>query len=291
MTREEAEKFYKQNKQKYNISKNKELLSWLKKHIKSGYHSFIDLEDLQELIDNIADWYEIKYPEREIDTFEGITYFNFENIRSLSNVMDTNQLMYRLLENQLWLMECDYRSSGAGIRHIYNDKNQIIGHKPILFMQIGQKGFQHNALASFVKLPSFLLRAYSETGEVDIDNNIKKYVKNDNITLDELLVLLKRKYSDILDISELEECIYDHKCDTILRNKILQLVALKLLYSGKTTPERGYCRAKCFINEFNKNLGLNLDTKEIDEAITKDYTNKNTTLEKVKNLSKTIFKK
>ena len=38
-----------------------------------------------------------------------------------------------------------------------------------------------------------------------------------------------------------------------------------------TTPERGYERAKRFINEFNNSLGLLLSTDEIDEIMSKDY--------------------
>ena len=56
-----------------------------------------------------------------------------------------------------------------------------------------------------------------------------------------------------------------------LRHRILQLVALKLLYSKNTFPERGYERAKRFINEFNKNLCLTLSTEEIDEIMYRDY--------------------
>lgn len=58
-----------------------------------------------------------------------------------------------------------------------------------------------------------------------------------------------------------------------LRHRILQSVALKLLYSRNTIPERGYERAKRFINEFNKKLGLELSTEQIDEIIHRDYTN------------------
>ena len=58
-----------------------------------------------------------------------------------------------------------------------------------------------------------------------------------------------------------------------LRHRILQSVALKLLYSRNTIPERGYERAKRFINEFNKKLGLELSTEQIDETIHRDYTN------------------
>ena len=49
------------------------------------------------------------------------------------------------------------------------------------------------------------------------------------------------------------------------RNKILQLVVLKLFYSKNTTPENGYKRALIFIEEFNENLDINLNSKEINE--------------------------
>lgn len=272
MTIAEAERFYKQDTQKYDISKNKELLTWLKEAIKNGYHSFIDIECLQELIDNIVYWYEMKYPERELELSEGTIYYDFEDIDKLSKVMDLKQLMYRLPHKQLCLIECDYRSNGGGIKNTYNDKGKIIGQKAILFMRINRKGVEYNPL-SISKLPDFLLYADTDSGKVDVDYNLKDYVSVDDITLDELLVLFKEKYTDELDFTKLEECIYDHNCDIELRRIVLQLVALKLLYSNRTIPERGYKRAKKFINEFNNKMGLNLTTEEIDEAINRDYTN------------------
>ena len=112
------------------------------------------------------------------------------------------------------------------------------------------------------------------TGEVSKDYDLEEYVDSkENISLDELLVVLSEKYVDELDFTELKESVYDHDCDMELRHRVLQLVALKLLYSKNTIPERGYERAKRFINEFNKKLNLTLSTEEIDEAIGRDYTN------------------
>lgn len=273
MTIAQAERFYKQDTKKYDISKNKELLTWLKEAIKNGYHSFIDIEYLQELIDNIVYWYEMKYPERELELSEGTIYYDFEDIEDLSKVMDLKQLMYRLPHKQLCLMECDYRSNGGGIRDVYNDKGEIVGQKTILFMRIDRKGVEYNPFSMCSKLPDFLLHADTDSGKVDVDYNLKDYVSVDDITLDELLVLFKEKYTDQLDFTKLEECIYDHNRDVELRRIVLQLVALKLLYSNRTIPERGYKRATRFINEFNKKMGLNLSTEEIDEAINRDYTN------------------
>ena len=43
MTIAQAQRFYEQDTKKYDISKNTELLTWLKEAIKNGYHSFIDI--------------------------------------------------------------------------------------------------------------------------------------------------------------------------------------------------------------------------------------------------------
>lgn len=273
MTIAQAQRFYEQDTKKYDISKNTELLTWLKEAIKNGYHSFIDIEYLQELIDNIVLWYEMKYPEREMEFYEGTIDIRFEDMKTLSKVMDIKQLMYRLPHKQLCLMECDYRSNGGGIRDVYNDKGEVVGQKTILFMSIDRKGVEYNPFSMCSKSPDFLLRADTDSGKVNVDYNLKDYIDVDNITLDELLVLFKEKYTEELGFTNLEECIYDHNCDVELRRRVLQLVALKLLYSNRTIPEKGYERAKRFINEFNKKMGLNLSTEEIDEAINRDYTN------------------
>ena len=293
MTIAQTERFYEQDSKKYEVLKNKELLSWLEKSIKNGYHPFIDIESLQGIVDNITNWYEIKYPEREMKFYEGIRFFDFDNMKSLSKVMDIKQLMYRMPYEWLCLMECNYRSSGGGRRNLYGDNNEIIGQKSILFMNIYRKKMEPAIL------PNFLLYADIYSGKVEIDYNLNNYVNTDNIILDELLNLFKEKYSDEFDFIELEKCIYNHNCDVELRNKVLQLVALKLLYSHNTTPERGYERSKRIINEFNKKMGLNISTEEIDNVISKDYTNtekvdtvkEKNPLKKAKVLVKSLLKK
>ena len=221
MVMAQAVRFYEQDNKKYEVVKNKELLTWLKESIGKWYHSFIDNN-------NITFWYEMKYPERE-------KY----NIKTLSQVMDFEQLMYRLSDDQVYLIKCQYRSNGGRVIPVFNEKN---------------------------------------------------------ITLDELLILFKKNHAESLDFTKLEKCIYDHNCDMELRRQILQMAALKLLYSDRTIPERGYKRARIFIHEFNQNLGLDLDSKEINEAINRDYTNEELSqkgkkpLEKVNRITPTFQK-
>ena len=121
MTIAQAERFYGQDTKDYEIEKNKNFLTWLKTSIKDGYHCFIKTEELQELIDSIVNWYEIKYPERELEYFEGTRHMNFQDIRRISDVMDIRQLLFRLPHNQLCLMECGYRAKGWGQHPIYEN--------------------------------------------------------------------------------------------------------------------------------------------------------------------------
>ena len=121
MTIAQAERFYKQDTKDYEIENNKDFLSWLKNSITDGYNCFIGTEELQELIDGIVNWYEIKYPERELEYFEGTRHMNFQDIKRISNVMDIRQLLFRLPHNQLCLMECGYREKGWSQHPIYEN--------------------------------------------------------------------------------------------------------------------------------------------------------------------------
>ena len=271
MTIAQAGRFYEQDTKDYEIENTKDFLTWFKTSIDDGYHCFIKIEELQELINNIVNWYEIKYPEKELEYFEGVRYMNFQDIRRISDVMDIRQLLFRLTHNQLCLIECGYRTKGWVQHPIYENGNEV-GCKVQIFMSINRKN-EEECNSWLGKVSSFLLHADHISGEVSKDYMLEEYIGNEeNISLDELLFVFNEKYNDELDFTELKECVYDHNCDMELRHRILQLVALKLLYSRNTIPERGYERAKRFINEFNKKLGLLLSTEEIDEIIHRDYT-------------------
>ena len=272
MTITEAKRFYEKDTKDYEIEKNKDFLTWLKTSIKNGYHCFMKTEELQELIDSVVNWYEIKYPERELEYFEGTRHLGFQDIRRISDVMDIRQLLFRLPHNQLCLMECGYRAKGWGQYPIYENGKEI-DLKVQIFMKINKKN-KEECNPWYDETTYFLLHADYMTGEVSNYYELEDYIDNEeNISLDELLSVFNEKYSNELDFTELTESVYDHNCDMELRDRILQLVALKLLYSRNTIPERGYERAKRYINEFNKKLGLELSTEQIDEIIHRDYTN------------------
>ena len=293
MTIAQARKFYEQDQREYNLEENKEFLSWFKDKIKNDYYPFIEIEELQELINNITYWYEIKYPEREFEFEEGIKNLDFKSIAPLSKSMNIYQLMYRLSDDQLCLINGEYRSNCGGIRNIYNGGSKVVDQKAVLYIVIKQINNNYNANGINNNL---IICAYPN-GEVIINDDLKKYDDKERINLDELLSLFEEKYSQNLDFSVLKADVDDHNCDLELREIILQLIALKLLYSQNTTPGRGYKRAKRFIDEFNKELDLNLCSEKIDNIINtnieieKSDSEKLTPLKKSRNLVKSLLKK
>lgn len=293
MTIAQARKFYEQDQREYNLEENKEFLSWFKDKIKNDYYPFIEIEELQELINNITYWYEIKYPEREFEFEEGIKNLDFKSITPLSKSMNIYQLMYRLSDDQLCLINGEYRSNCGGIRNIYNGGSKVVDQKAVLYIVIKQINNNYNANGINNNL---IICAYPN-GEVIINDSLKKYVDKERINLDELLSLFEEKYSHNLDFSVLKADVDDHNCDLELRKRILQLIALKLLYSQNTTPGRGYKRAKKFIDEFNKELNLNLSSEKIDNIINtnieieKSDSEKLTPLKKSRKLVKSLLKK
>ena len=279
----QLERFYKCDMKKYEIEKNKEFLIWLKKAVKKGYYCFITLKELQELVDNIVNWYEFKYPEIEPGYFEETEHIDLQKNKKFSDEMSIRQLLLRLPHNQSCLMKCGYRARGWSQYPIRKDNGEVYW-KSQIFLRIDRKNVR-NTLHG--KTPYFLIHADEKTGNVFKDYELKEYLNNkENIKLDKLLKIFNQTYTSELDFTELKECIYDHNCDVELRQKVLQLAALKLLYSKNTVPERGYVRAKKFINEFNKKLDLSLSTKEIDEIMYRSY---NEETKKIKSLVKKIL--
>lgn len=256
MTIAEANQFYEQDTKMYEVEKNCFFLEWLSYITDKGYVPYMNTERLQEFIDIITYWYEMKYPERFFDASEGITDLKFPNQSYLSKMMNVQELLYRMTDKQNSLIACDYRSTTGGIRHIYNEKKEIVDYQNM--------GFIHIKEADKFDI-SIHFDCSSGMGEISFaaeeDSNSK------SIHIENMLGILREKLGDSIDLSSLERCIYIHDCDMKLRRRVLQMAALKMLYSKNTIPEHGYKRAKYFIKEFNDAFGFALTTEEIDSIM------------------------
>ena len=269
MTKNELKNFYDEDEKLYDLNENKKFLYMFNHLIDEGYELFIGIDEMQDMIDRISSWYEIKYPEREFDFYDGKMTSNFSKFKELSDVMDIKQLFFRLTDKQQQLLEGLYRSNSSKEFPVY-EAGKLTGVNKKVYFKIGRKEEDK----FYDKYQDFVVSADAETGLVDMDYEIEKYVPNDEINLYDLVKIFIGKYFDKLDFSELERTVNNKFLDNYLRDRLLEFVALKLLYSKRTTPERGYERAKRFMDEFNKKFDLNLSMDKLDKIMSRDYTEK-----------------
>ena len=81
MTKEELKNFYSEDEKLYDLNENKKFLYMFNHLIDEGYELFIGIDEMQDMIDRLAAWYEIKFPEREFDFYDGkiVQDFAFKN--------------------------------------------------------------------------------------------------------------------------------------------------------------------------------------------------------------------
>lgn len=242
MTNAEAEKFYEKDKKEYMLNKNKQFLKWYREMTNSGYCVFIDLEELQETIDRIADWYEYKYPNREFEFYEGVRDPKFQDITSISEHMTVFQLLFRLPHNSLCLLEGKYRFCHVSIPYIEDKKPKC--------RYDGGTSISIDSITGMIRCGSLNYIGITTDSDLRVD-----------IAVDYLKRYHKECY---VDYKPLENTVFQHNIDIELRKKILELASLKLMYSRNSKPEWGYERAKRYINEFKQEIpSLNSTMDEI----------------------------
>ena len=277
MTKDELKNFYNNDLKKYDLKENTYFKVMFNRLLEEGYNLFIGLDEMQDLIDRLTFWYEIKYPEREFDFYDGKIVQDFAFKKELSDLMDINQLFFRLTDNQVKFLKGNYRSKIEKEYPIYEEGKKIAVSKKVYF-----KINRNSNDKYYSKHKDFIISADAISGKVDSDYETLKYIDNDDITLNDLFQVFSENYADCLDFLELDQALKNNYVDNYLRDDILNFVALRLLYSKKTVPERGYKRAIRFMDEFNKRLGLNLSYDEIDKLMNNSYKEDNS---KVKLLS------
>jgi hypothetical protein len=120
------------------------------------------------------------------------------------------------------------------------------------------------------KMPLFIYADY-KSGRVKKSLDLD-FIKDPKIlTVETLLSEIENNYTDIVEYDELKQLVFDHECDLKVREKLIELAALRLLYSEDTIPERGYERAKRYISEMNEALKIHVSDHEINRLINKNY--------------------
>ena len=271
MQRNDDKIFYKQDKKEYELSNNSDFIRWFRSLIQANhYESIVNIDDIKSLIDFIYSWYFIKYPEREFDFNEGIRNLYFKDVNSIGNDLSFKQLLFRLPFRQLCLMTGFYRPIRA-----FSDKTYIKRKKAGLNIDVFIKVSKINNGNLSNRSYSFIINA-KEDGTVVKSEDLEELIKFDSdVNLDDLFSIFSSRYVDELDFSDLVHVVYNHSCDIEVRNRVIYLAALKLLFSRNTNPQRGYIRAKKLISEANEALNTNISMDIIDTYMSR-YISSNT---------------
>ena len=297
MREQEKTNFYKQDKKEYILNNKDIILEWinnfnelknievikssncidyksiLSKPIKKIYDEIEDVQELQRIIYCISNWYEIKYPDCEFK-FDGDKVVDrHETKTDLCKYMDIYELIRRLETKDL--ITCNYRSDKHGFIPTITNNRCIVRHYSDIRVKFKQL---HEHMGSEQNV---YIRIYNEEGIAHLNNTTyENYILRDILSYEHFkkgTITILELYNELIKsdkcicADDLRDTIIDRELRIIVRKHLLELIALKLLYSKNTIPEYGYERAKRFIKEFNEELNTNLETNLIDEIISKDY--------------------
>lgn len=266
MTGLEWENFEKYDNKEYIVEQNTEFIKYYEEKLKEGYYPVLDLNEIQNLIDKLAMFFEFKYPEEMFNASmypDGTKKEVFHKCSKIAKKLDIEQLKYRLTHKELYFLDCEY---------------------PIYFT---------------LKRPKELFKSDNSMVRIESDGKIDPleleslkfdgFIENiDGITRVEDLLVRYFSQETNIDYSELERAITNHKNSVAIRNKVLEMTMQKMLYSS--LPEHGYVRAKRFMKMFNKEYNSGLNMKKLDDIMSIDYKDTNNVKQKIKERKNTKVK-
>ena len=257
MTLEEENRIRKQDKQLYDLNKNKEFLKKYKEMIKNGYDPILSIDGMQYLLDYIVKWYEIKYPDVELQEYmERVGEYA---VKPIAPYMDTKQLLSRLSDRMVTLMRRLYRGCAGGYRRLVNAQGEEIGGYGVIAINIGKDSWKN-------------VYVNTTNGLVEYDKEIYDYFsyrEKDSLYINKLFNLDESKYS----IKELEKVIDLSQKDWDLCNDLMYFTALKMIYSNDTALNLGIKRAKIFLEEIQRDLNIKFIENKIENLIDKELPN------------------
>lgn len=270
MTGMEYINFKASDKKKYILKNNEEFVTYFKEMINNNIHSILLIDEMQKMMDQIVLFFEVKYPKFMFENIFGEVR-NPKNERTimankmveLSKLLDINQLKYRLHYDMLQFLECNYRN--------------------YFYIEIKNGKLLENS-SCYIGLESDGTLKYDMSQFDNFFHNI------DNIkSIDQLYGLLESIDTSNINYDQVINIINEHKYKLTLRNKVLQLIPLEMIYSD---PIYGYNRAKSFVRMFNKEYGLHLSLDEVEDILNRDYSQKitNEEISNIKESQKTMSK-
>lgn len=240
---------------RYILEEKNKLLNWIKKGLKNGCNVYSNIDDIEELIDIIVNWYKCKYPNNIIEMSESSCgdklgrlfpqEDRFRKLDKLSSNMGYTELMFRIPKHLHPIIECWYKGNET------DNVSAEIKFYTKYTLNVVTKKISIDKYDGCILDNRFLL-----------NNECDNLLNFDCSTIEEFIN--KNENNQNFSLEELDRMVATHEYDLETRNKIFNLIVLKLFYSDKIYSDKdiryGYIRAKMFIEEFNKyiyNLNLN----------------------------------
>ena len=264
MTIRERINFYDADQEKYVLITNDDFIRRVaivndvkKEH--SCYLFSVDIMKYQSLIDYLCEWYFIKYPERDLEYLDGVHSTDFKVSENISKYMGVEQFLYRLPKDILNLVTVPYEDISFVIKNINEEGIPYLSATVYCIQRDSKFKVLFDPFTGKV-LPESIpgITGIKDKEDLDIEKLCRLLTTGDN----------EFKYG----VSDLNKHIVSRTLSEDLRNEVLKLAAVKMLYDRRTTPERGFERAERFISEFNEkvcNDKLNMDY--VNEIMSKDY--------------------
>lgn len=243
------------NIKKYELLKRKELLGYLKVQELKGYVSYLDVNEIYNLINKVSAWYDLKCPNYELAKLD-INNFKLEDMNILSQYMNSDELFKRLsfLENVFLTGEYRYKRAGS----IKRSNNKVDNWTDVIWIDVPRKSLDPKC-PIWLKPLDLKVLVDVKSGMVLNIGELDEYIYNvHSLKLDDLLKDLE-PFKDTLDLRNISYVVKTHNIDLELRNKVLELISLNLINSSSY----GYFKALEMLKDFNRELDTKMDINSI----------------------------
>ncbi len=233
-----------------------EYLEWYYKSMVKGKCSkkeeFSALSSLQNFIDKMAIWYELRFPEYEINRIipfkeqeeKDIDEEMFENNPYINQELEEDSLVKALNWDEFY-------NTSVFVRALPEEEKMFL-KRP---QYPKNKSIEINGKKYFISASGIVLNEHL-SNKIYLQDSDGKTYQLENLTVEELLKLFKVEIFDVSkkSVRELERLVEQQKREQKSKEELLNAVMYKIIERGG--PKLGARRAFLFAKEFGRNIDV-----------------------------------
>ena len=232
----------------------------------------LDCDEVWALVEKLIAWYTIKFPDSDLNIDEEkVSVVNHDFRVNNCEIMNINELFNRVSVEEKQALRCEYRSNF----NRYFSKNDLIKisknvnleSRIIIFLDGNNNfSFRGNNQKFCVIVADKMGKIQYSYGSVSLSELVR--VKYKGMSLESLLDIMREANFNDIDYEPLVNCVNNRKNDIVTRKKIINYVALSLVYQA-SDYQYGYFRASQFLSDFDNYYSLNLCDDYLKKLIDK----------------------